>query len=476
MRSGREGSHLEVDGSAGTMFAMLALMTATASQAKTSSHSNEDIGKGANAPESGRRMARKMGVLLLGADYYGTLAAARAYGRAGIEVTMADENRHARALFSRHVARKLVHPPLSRPKELVDWLVEWGTKSGKGSSLLYPPNDHLAWLFAAERERLSNTFAMFSPSEDAVFTLLDKKRLHEACADVGIDVPLTLSVSDIEGGRSVPFPVLLKPRTQVYLTSGIKGFIAHDRAELDAELKRFRELVTFDPVLTERHPDIAEPMVQEYLTAAETNIFSVSGFVGDGGAIVARAAMKVLQRPRKVGIGLCFEGRHVEEPLVEKLAALCKKIGYHGAFESEFIVQGDKRLLIDFNPRFYSQMGFDIARGLPLPMLVWHSARGDQDGVTAELERARGWRANGREVYLHKTMFDLVLGLQGLSGQMSRDEVRRWRGWYASHSAGAVDAVRDPDDRMPAVVDTAQWVRHFARHPRSFVRSFVLNR
>ena len=158
---------------------------------------------------------------------------------------------------------------------------------------------------------------MFSPDEDAVFTLLDKKKLHAACAAVGIDHPVTLALQDIaiESTKSspraeLPFPVMLKPRTQVYLTSWIKGFIAHDHVELGEELKRFQQLVEFDPVLKDRHPDIAEPMVQEYLTAAETSIFSVSGFVGEDGAIVARAAMKVLQRPRKVGIGLCFEGRH----------------------------------------------------------------------------------------------------------------------------------------------------------------------
>ncbi len=420
-----------------------------------------------------------MGVLLLGADYYGTLAAARAYGRAGIKVAMADERRQARALWSRHVSEKLVHPPLSRPKELVDWLVDWGTKNP--GTLLYPPNDHLAWLFAAERGRLSKAFAMFSPSEDAVFTLLDKKRLHEVCARVGIDVPLTLGVADIADGasapaspREVPFPVLLKPRTQVYLTGGIKGFIARDRAELDAELARFRQLVAFDPVLAERHPDIAEPMLQQYLPAAETSIASVSGFVSADGAIVARGAMKVLQRPRKVGIGLCFEGRSPEPQLVDKLAALCKEVGYHGAFEAEFIVNGDERLLIDFNPRFYSQMGFDIARGLSLPMLVLRSAHGEHAAVKDELARARAWKGRGDEVYCHKTMLDLVLGLQGLSGQMTRDEVRRWRGWHAGKSV--TDAVRDPEDRMPAVVDAAEWVRHFARHPRSFVRSFVLNR
>jgi len=52
-------------------------------------------------------------VLLLGADYYGTLAAARCYGKHRIEVVMADESRKGRALFSKHVTEKLVHPPLS---------------------------------------------------------------------------------------------------------------------------------------------------------------------------------------------------------------------------------------------------------------------------------------------------------------------------------------------------------------------------
>ena len=104
------------------------------------------------------------------------------------------QRRGARGLYSRHVAERLVHPPLSRPSELVDWLVDHG-ESHPGT-LLYPPNDHLAWLFAAERDRLSKVFAMYSPSEDAVFTLLDKKRLHDACADVGIDVPRTLGLAE----------------------------------------------------------------------------------------------------------------------------------------------------------------------------------------------------------------------------------------------------------------------------------------
>jgi D-aspartate ligase len=419
-----------------------------------------------------------MSVLLLGADYYGTLAAARAFGRAGVHVTVADESRHARALYSRHVVEKVIHPPISAPAVLVEWLLDWGSKHP--GTFLYPPNDHLAWLFAAERERLAQTFTMFSPGEDTIITLLDKKRLHAMCTSVGIEVPQTLALGDVTIDstvlRSVPFPVLLKPRTQAYLRSGIKGFIAHDHVELEAELRRFQELVKFDAVLRSRYEDIAEPLIQEYLTAAETSIFSVSGFVGRDGAILARGAMKVLQRPRKVGIGLCFESRALEAPLVDKLSGLCRKIGYYGAFESEFIVHGTRRLLIDFNPRFYSQMGFDIARGLPLPMLVWLAAKGEETRLGEALALARTWQDRGDEVYCHKTMLDLMLGLQGLSGQMTPEEVRRWRDWYRLHRARATDAVRDGDDWLPAVIDAAQWVHHFARHPRSFMRSFVMNR
>ena len=150
-------------------------------------------------------------VLLLGADYYGTLAAARCFGKRGLDVVMADDNKNGRALYSRYVREKLIHPPLSRPKELVDWLDDWGKKNP--GTLLYPPNDHLSWLFAAERERLSKSFLMFSPSESAIITLLDKQRMHEACASVGIDFPETHEVSQ----PTTKWPVLLKPLTQVFL-------------------------------------------------------------------------------------------------------------------------------------------------------------------------------------------------------------------------------------------------------------------
>jgi D-aspartate ligase len=121
-------------------------------------------------------------------------------------------------------------------------------------------------------------------------------------------------------------------------------------------------------------------------------------------------------------------------------------------------------------------MAFEIARGLPVPLLVWHAARGENAQVANEIAKARAWRRLGNERYCHKSMFDLMLALQGMSGRMSRVDVKRWRSWYSEHRAVVTDAVRDPNDRLPSVIDSALWVHHFAKHPRSFVLSYVLNR
>ena len=117
-----------------------------------------------------------------------------------------------------------------------------------------------------------------------------------------------------------------------------------------------------------------------------------------------------------------------------------------------------------------------MARGLQLLVAGALGGAGQDADADRVLEEAARWQPAGKHVYCHELMLDLVLGLQGLSGQMSRDEVKRWRSWLRDNRARATDAVRDPDDRKPALVDAASWVRHFAKHPRSFLRSYVLNR
>ena len=80
--------------------------------------------------------------------------------------------------------------------------------------------------------------------------------------------------------------------------------------------------------------------------------------------------MKVLQRPRRLGIGLCFASAAVPDDLRARATRLLDSLGYFGVFELEFIRSRGRYLLIDMNPRFYNQIQLDVTRGLDLPMLA----------------------------------------------------------------------------------------------------------
>jgi predicted ATP-grasp superfamily ATP-dependent carboligase len=316
---------------------------------------------------------------------------------------------------------------------------------------------------------------------DVIYGLLNKKRLHDLCMDVGLDVPDTWfpeSEKDLERvAAEARFPVLLKPQTQILFESHVKGAQVERASELLPRYREFLERNRYGRKLLDYDARANRPMVQAFYPEAAQNIFSLSGFVDKTGELfVARGALKVLQRPRKLGIGLCFEEVPVDVELAEKLRTLCKKLGYYGTFEVEFIRAGGRQLLIDFNPRFYSQMGFDIARGVPLPLLVYEAACGDEQRLAEVAREALGWKGAGQYIYCHRGIFELLLRAQGLSGRLSSQEVRHWREWYARNRERAVDAVLDTEDWVPMMVDVAMHLRSYARHPKGFIRTMVLDK
>ena len=58
-------------------------------------------------------------------------------------------------------------------------------------------------------------------------------------------------------------------------------------------------------------------------------------------------------------------------------------------FDVEFAIDGDQKLLIDFNPRFYNHMAFEVQRGLPLPWLAYLAATGQTEALEAAGAAAR---------------------------------------------------------------------------------------
>jgi D-aspartate ligase len=420
------------------------------------------------------------GVLLTTGEYYGTLAAARCFGRLNIPVYLAEAASFSQTRWSRFVTRHIEAPGIADLEAFVRWLLQFGREHP--GLFLYSTSDDMSWLLASRREELAQHYRLYQPPLSTIVGLLDKRHLYQSCQQVGIDVPEThfpdshAAVAEIAAVTETP--LLIKPRTQMLLRSKSKGRVCREANELVSAYQAFRLENEYRDEILQYDPTIAWPMLQRYYAEAMVDTYSLSGFIDETGEMfVARAARKVFQRPRRLGVGLCFLGQTVNRELQQKIFELCRKTGYFGAFESEFvhIASTGQHLLIDFNPRFYGQMAFEVARGMPLPAFVYRAAHGLSGDA---LRRAVEHLADSEDETYHfsnRWVLRLVMLTQSLSGRLSTEERQALHTILHDPSSRYVDAVSDDGDTGPFMADVLLNLKHFARHPRDFYRKFFLD-
>jgi len=384
----------------------------------------------------------------------------------------------APARWSKYVTRWESAPSPLRPTQLIEWLVDFGRRNP--GHVLYPTSDDLAWLFAEYAGSLREFFHLYQPGSESLLRLLDKRSLKMSCDELNIPTPPTLfpeSLADaLQGAKQLGYPVLLKPRTQVLQRGGGKGHIVRNDRELRSFYEQILAIGAHEPLIRRYLPGVHQPMLQGYREVAAERVYSISGFLSADGQIVVRAARKVLQRPRRVGVGICFEAAPVDEQALSGVVRLCQKVGYYGVFEVEFLRHDQRLELIDFNPRFYGQLAFDIGRELPLPHLVWLGAQGRTAELAEAIARAQAFQGVDGLVYCNRFTFGLMLAMQSMSGRMSPAEVTRWREWLrrSSDDAKAVDPMYSPKDVAPGVVSAFREVCRAFRHPRDFYRQVIV--
>lgn len=417
-------------------------------------------------------------VLLAAPDYHGTLAAARALGRAGVSVEVPESRWLVAGRWSRYVSVLTGAPPVEDATAFMRWLLAYG-ESHPGR-VLYATNDETAFLYSVHRDELSRNFRLYQPPIETMYALLNKQRLRSEAAAVGIATPetwLPTTESELTSfGAQVRFPVLIKPQTQILYVPHPKGALVPDAASLPqayatflARARHADELLAFDP-------GARLPLLQAFFPQAADGIYNLAGFIDESGEVLAvRASRKVLQRPRRLGIGICFEAAEVKAGAVSLLAELCRRVGYYGVFEVEFVEDGDRLLLLDFNPRFYGEMAFELARGMPLASLAYLAALGRHDEVRRAAEACMRAPDGPARMYVHRFQLEVLLRAERLAGRMSRADARRWRERLAARNGEVVDAVMDRNDWRPALVEFASQLYSYARHPRAFLHQVVLD-
>lgn len=417
-------------------------------------------------------------ILLGDAGFYGTLAATRCLGEIGVPVHIASDSVLATSRWSRYTSRALRSPPIAEAEQFLDWLFAVGKR--EPGTVLCATSDDTLYLYALRRAELASVFRMYIPSFDTVLSLLDKRRLYAIARSVGLEVPDTWfpeTDAEVERlAREIPMPVLIKPRTQILFRTHSKGAIVRERSQLSSTYRDFVRGARFGRALLDHVPDAAQAMIQSYVDGAGDNIYLVSGFVDESGSLkAARSAVKIFQRPRSLGIGVCFESAPMVPTLCDKVFHLFRAAGYHGIFQLEFIAVGDRHLLIDCNPRLYNWLALDLVRGLPLPRMAYAAACGQTQELARLVADASAWTDPRHLVFCNDFGLNVMLWSQRIAGRIPASEVSRWRRWRRDHRGSMVEPTFADNDLAPGYFDVANHVYEYARHPRAFLRKIVFD-
>ncbi|MGD0675494.1 MAG: carbamoyl-phosphate synthase [Polyangiaceae bacterium] len=408
--------------------------------------------------------------VLTSARAFGTLAAARCLGDHKVPVVLVDAERFAPAAWSRHVALRESCPPIRPIGRFIDSLLAFGSR--EPGHVLYATCDDLAWTFAERQAELGKYFRLFTPPFETIAQVLDKRALYAACAAVGLDTPRTWFPETDEEvsavARSARMPLIVKPRTQAFFTSSRKGFCVTSSAELGASYSAFARDNVYEPGTVARDARLWRPMIQAL--CEDEPIYSVSGFCDPRRDLfVARGSRKMLQWPRRAGVGIAFESAPLDRRLAEGTRRLCEATGFFGVFEAEFVDSGHGMQLIDFNPRFFGQLGFDVARGLPSPHFVYLAATEGFSELEDAVERANAWQAKSPIAFHHSAMIAWTRAVERLVGRSASPMPPGADGRDAD--VLVVDAAADPADCLPGLVDAVQQICSALLHPRAALRS-----
>jgi predicted ATP-grasp superfamily ATP-dependent carboligase len=359
------------------------------------------------------------------------------------------------AAWSNCTTRAYKAPPESESQRFLERLLAIGA-SNPGQILL-PTSDETVWLFASNARELERYFRIALPSQEVLLNILDKKRLADVAIRAGLAVlpgwdPRTTD-EVVALAPTLPYPVLIKPRTHVHRLRNDKGLVVYSASELKSKYQRYvdREQPSAeDDGFFSR--ESSRPILQRFVRVGDEGVYSVTGFIDRTGELfVARGATKVFQRSQPIGVGVSFESRPLSPAMSEAVRRLCRELGYHGIFEVEFLWFDGQWVVIDFNPRLFNQVGMDILREMPLPLFACFEAVGEAAKLREVVQKAQEFR-DEKFAFCDRFTMRAILLAQAVTGRSLPEKRAYWRSWAKLHSDHIVDFVANNEDRVPEII------------------------
>jgi predicted ATP-grasp superfamily ATP-dependent carboligase len=295
-----------------------------------------------------------------------SLACVRALGRAGVGCTVGETTRLATAAFSRYCRRRVVYPsPVLRPQAFLAFMR--GMLRRRCYRLLLPMEDDTVALLARHRDELARHTFLPVVDHATLMRARRKDRVLGIAARLGIPVPRTWCVTDLEELEALkaglPYPLVIKPR----IGSGALGVTYVNQPE--ALVAGYRRV----------HRRFAYPMIQERIPAAGAG-FGASFLLDAAGRVKASFVHKRL-REYPVGGGASTLRESVRHDELRDMGeTLLKALNWFGVamVEFKFDVRDGRPKLMEVNPRFWGSLALAVASGVNFPHLLYRMARGEQ--------------------------------------------------------------------------------------------------
>ena len=399
--------------------------------------------------------SNRLSVLLGSASSGGTIASVRHLAKNGIEVRVISSRRLCAAAWSRWATRSYPAPSESENQRFLERLLAIGARDP--GQILLATSDETAWLYTVNAAKLQQYFRVYQPSIAVMRRILDKKHLANAAVSARLDVLPTWDPRNIDDvatlAPTLPYPILIKPRTHVHRLLSDKGVVVHSTRELFAQYQR---VVARERARAACHPLLSNaglPILQQFVGVGRQGVHSITGFIDRGGDLfVTRHSTKVFQRTQPVGVGVCFEALPADPVLSNLVRRLCRELGYFGIFEVEFVWFDGRWAVIDFNPRLFNQIGMDICRGMSLPLLACLDAAGETAALRDAVDKAKAQDENAKVVFYDRFALRAILFGGTMTSRISLENRAYWRAWTKQNAAHAVDVSADHNDPMPGLI------------------------
>ena len=302
---------------------------------------------------------------------YGALATVRTLGRAGVDVYVQSRPGERELLASRFLTGIVGAPidPSASAAAQVDHINAAVAAIG-AACVAIAGDDESAVLLAEQRASIDARLITADTEPALPRSLSDKATLGRIAQQAGVPYPRFVVTKDPaelrEFVKEVGVPLVVKspaPFSRLQDAAVTRTTILHDPGDL----------YRFETAAENGH----EIFLQEYLGDPGLESWYGAGMrTAQDGEQPVWTGRKVLAHPSHTGIGVV----NVATPapgLAQHLDALCKRLGWIGPFDTDWIVNPDSGAmhLIDFNPRrgaqfrtFQTSTGVDVVRALHLAL------------------------------------------------------------------------------------------------------------